>query len=372
MRRALLATAALLLTTSFASPAAAAQPDPSLDGTCGFSTVVDPRLESSYDGKLGYLDGGPVRQNGTLTCTIKTGGPSTHAAAYEFGTTASATGTLGVTVLPAMPVAFVAHPYLAYLCTQFTDSANATWYRDGATGAWTTDPHASCDLAVSSSTTDPFLDPFFDLVQALSAYVDVVRADAEPVVCPVLAALSPGVPLVDIRPDGDTYLAGDLLLDCPPDSADPGEATGIRFLPGRWPTEAGRTAGAIRVSDTGSGPEWSVSGTLVSVDWDCALAGSGVVCDWDGYWAEPACHEANATAAALSPSTRARTRVACVRGTTVESAATGVASSGMPATYTERTTTRLPVTSLRCEVDDGTGGPPVTPFVATCGFVFGA
>ena len=365
--------AALVVAASLAAPAAASEPGP-LDGSCGYMSTRDPRPESSYDGQVGYLYSTPIWQDGTVTCTIKSGFLATHADAYELGTSVSATGTLGVTVLPPTPVAFVAHPWLTVLCTQFTDSADVTWYLDGSTGEWTTDPDVGCDLAISASTEDPFLDPFWDMLKTLGEMLDdAVATGVEPAVCPALAALPPGTPpLVDVRSDGDTYVAGDLVLDCPPESAEPGEEAGVRPLPERFTSGPARVAGAIRVSDTGAGPSWSVTGTLVSVDWDCSLSGASVVCDWDGYWAEPGCHEASATAAALAPTTRARTRVSCVRGTTVESTTTGVASAALPATYAERATTRLPVTSLRCDVDDGAGGPPVAPYVATCGFGFGA
>ncbi|HWL37815.1 MAG TPA: hypothetical protein VNQ77_16635 [Frankiaceae bacterium] len=363
--------AALLLATSFAAPASASKPGPP-DGGCGFAFMADPRPESSYDSQLGYIDAGTVTQSGTLTCTVKSGGPSTHDAPYVYGVSVSATGTLGVTVMPPTPVSYIGSLWLIVMCTQFTDVANVTWYFDSSLNEWTTDPHTDCEPPIPPGNHDPLSPALFDLVQTLGTLGDLARAAAKPVACPALAALSPGMPpLLDVRPDGDLYVAGDLLLDCPPETAEPGEELGARGLPEDWP-EASRAAGSIRVTDSGSGPEWSLSGTLVSVDWDCAPDGSAVVCDWDGYWAEPECRSESASAVALAPATRARTRVSCVRGATVESAATGAASASLPATYAERATSAGALTSLRCEVDDGSGGPPVAPYVATCGFGFAA
>ncbi|HWL37814.1 MAG TPA: hypothetical protein VNQ77_16630 [Frankiaceae bacterium] len=361
---------ALVLATSFAAPGSAAQPGP-LDVGCGFTSVTDPRPESSYSGQLGYLHGGPVTQSGTLTCTIKVD-VATHAAPYVHGTSASATGT-GVTVLPPTVAAYVLPPLSsAYLCDEFTGTDGVTWYWNGDTSQWTTDANASCSLSVSASTPDPaFENPVSVVVDTLLDLVDLVDQAGAPVVCPVLASLAPGVPpAVDVRSDGDTYVAGARLLDCPPwePANDLLDRERLRSLAAfaRPP----RTLGVIRISDDGGGPEWQVSGTLVSVDWQCGAVGSGVACDWHGYQVAPRCREAGAVAAVLSRDGRVRGRVSCVRGDVVEPATTEVASASRPVTYAERPTTPLPVTSLRCEADEGTGGPPVAPYVITCAYVF--
>lgn len=38
----------------------------------------------------------------------------------------------------------------------------------------------------------------------------------EPILCPILASLAPGVPPVVVRPDGDIEVHGELVHDCPP------------------------------------------------------------------------------------------------------------------------------------------------------------
>ena len=367
--RRLVTSCALLLATAFAAPASATQPDPLLDWACGFATIRDPRLESSYSAQAGYLNGGPIRQSGTLTCTIKVDA-ATHAAPYEHGTSASATG-IGVTVLPPTVAEYISPPdAVIYLCDEFTDADGVTWYFDGDTFDWSTDENAACQVTVTGTTAEPiWVNPVFEL---LDSPLDLVEPFAAPVVCPVLAALSPGAPpVIEVRTDGDTYVGGALLLDCPPWGPDEDLVATERLRSLTWPAPSSRTLGVIRVSDTGAGPSWSVTGTLVSVDWRCGAAGTGVVCDWHGYQTAPTCREAGAVAAVLAPGARARGRVSCVRGEVVESATTDVASASGPVTYAERPMTQRPVTSLRCEADDGTGGPPVAPYVTTCGFVFG-
>jgi hypothetical protein len=74
-----------------------------------------------------------------------------------------------------------------------------------------------CGLAETPfETVDRLVQEVFDAVfgtvnPLLSAYVD-------PVLCPRLAALAPGVPgVVDIDPTGDTTVSGyGLVWDCPP------------------------------------------------------------------------------------------------------------------------------------------------------------
>jgi hypothetical protein len=50
---------------------------------------------------------------------------------------------------------------------------------------------------------------------------DLLAAGVDPIVCPVLALLSPGVPgVIDISPEGDVTLAGTIpFWDCPPYSS---------------------------------------------------------------------------------------------------------------------------------------------------------
>ena len=201
--------AAGALATSFAPAASAAAPDPITDSGCGFTSVTDPNPEAPDETQTGYLHGGPIAQNGTLTCTIKVG-VDNHAGAYVNGASASATGTSGATILPPTIISYVSPSRVpVYACDKFVDAGGTAYYWDGDLNVWTTNSGVKCELAISGGTDDPALDPVNDLVELLDT-----------VICIPLAALhavlnDPAAP-VYVAADGDVYLLGDLFWDCPP------------------------------------------------------------------------------------------------------------------------------------------------------------
>jgi hypothetical protein len=212
--------AAGALATSFSPAANAAPPNATVDAGCSFTTATDPNPEAPANTQSGYLYGGPITQNGTLKCTIKAG-VNTHTGTTAPGQSASlsGTGTAGVTVVAPGIVSYVSPPETdVYVCDQFTDSANVTYYWDGDNNVWTTSSAVNCELAIGAGTDDPIFDPVFDLLDTIDALLQSVEKDViDPLVCPVLATLQGDYAgLVTINAQGDVFIAGTPFWDCPP------------------------------------------------------------------------------------------------------------------------------------------------------------
>lgn len=193
------------------APPATAYPPNATDQGCTLVTASDPNTGPGV--QTGVLQGGPIRQDGTLTCTVKVG-VSTHAGTTPNYASASATGTNGVTVLPFAVVSFTAFPDTpVYVCEQFrAQPEDVTYYWDDASGSWTTQSTASCALAIAWGTTDPVFDPAFELL-------DLV----DPLVCSLLLPLHPLFYPSDpvyVAADGDLYLLGLRVYDCGAGSED--------------------------------------------------------------------------------------------------------------------------------------------------------
>ena len=223
-----LAIAALALgalATTFVTPASAAAPSDT-DLGCGFTSVTDPNPEAPLGTQTGYIDGGPILQNGTITCTIQVGGGA-HSDPNN-GASASATGTNGFTYLSPTLVSYSSPPLTpVYLCSQFNDGTT-TYYFDDTTGTWSTSSASTCGLAISGGTSDPVFDPIFDLIDSIIDAIILIeetiggieRDVIDPLVCPVLATLGNTLPdvagVLEINSQGDIFLAGSPFWDCPP------------------------------------------------------------------------------------------------------------------------------------------------------------
>ncbi|HWL34719.1 MAG TPA: hypothetical protein VNQ77_00870 [Frankiaceae bacterium] len=205
MRRLAVASLTAGLALTFV-PAASAYPPNAVDRGCTAATFSDRLPESPPDAQTGALWGGPIRQNGTLTCTIKVTG-STHDASVVHGASLDATGTGGVTMLRGVASLIVPRGEPVYLCSQFHDGIS-TFYWDGNADAWTTNRSVSCErmsrIMPSVNTT------------AKQAVID-------PIVCPVFATLHPFFYPSDpvyANAEGDLFLLGGRVWDCPPYTPD--------------------------------------------------------------------------------------------------------------------------------------------------------
>lgn len=174
---ALIAAAALVPGTAHAT-------DGPLGSECRLVSVLPHPTATHYDG---YLAGGPYSGNGVLTCSVQVG-----ASAHNAPDAATVSGAVVAGPAP-VSVPWTGAPM--YVCTQFTPAGGVTNYWSG--GAWSHDPNSSCT-------------PYVDMVPGGDlAYFDMF-------ICPVLQALAPGVPGVVIEPEGDTFVLGTFVWDCPP------------------------------------------------------------------------------------------------------------------------------------------------------------
>lgn len=220
MRTFTVAVAVAGLVAAAALPVAAGPPGPPTGRPCRFAAV------GSGSTWTGEVDGGPVAAPGaaavTLTCSIHVGN-DTHAGAAAV-TETSVTGP-GVTALEPRPVTFQAEEWDVVVgCTAATVDGT-TWYWDG--GAWTPDGTAGC-TAPLWPPVQPWPAP--EPVDEVAGYAWCVvfgttrertTCDSsrmlDAVVCAALLAARPGVGgVLDIRPDGDAYVAGEWVWDCPP------------------------------------------------------------------------------------------------------------------------------------------------------------
>ena len=185
MRKTLLyAAAGLLLATGAAVPASAAEdrPECKITATSGSRTAT------------GYVAGVLPLTAGTDTSKYPVSAVATCSVVVD-GVTAwsqSAAGT-GVAVVAGQ----ASFPYSTTgfkLCTTVDYTSNSADTDHWCTTHWWGD-HPEDEIE--------YLNELF------ARYVD-------PELCPLLAAQSPGTYPVDITPEGDVYVAGVFLWDCPP------------------------------------------------------------------------------------------------------------------------------------------------------------
>jgi hypothetical protein len=196
MRLAVL-SAAIVVATAVPSTAAVEPAQGPAGRPCGWSSDFGPGIPES---EHGVVYGGPFLATGTLTCTMLRGG-TTHSGPADASVAYSATGT-AVTYLAPTPFYFSGNGAVV-VCTSFQEPGGPVLYWEPALagGHWTTDATASC--------VPPDLLP-----------EGFPWSVVDPVICAALVAArgpfsDPAGPLY-IEPGGDTYLAGELLWDCPP------------------------------------------------------------------------------------------------------------------------------------------------------------
>ena len=219
MKRALLVAAALVAVSLPITPAAQAAPPSDTDRICGIVSMTDPNPEAPDATVLTAMYAGPILQNGTVTCTYTVAWDSHDAPSALVMASQSATGRNGATTLEPIFISHRGAPPLTptYLCTRFSDGAT-TYYYDAPTRAWTTNPSSACALTISAGTDDPVFDPVFGLLDTVADTLTEIKVSVgDPVACPVLAALAGAYTgLLLITPQGDVYLNGEAVWDCPP------------------------------------------------------------------------------------------------------------------------------------------------------------
>lgn len=167
-RRVLVGLVAAGLALSYA-PAYAAVDDPGPGLTCQYTDTTNATTQPGT--RSGVLSGGPLVTDGsvTLTCRLQLNVNTHSGGGWIMQVQAHGTGV--VTAGPAA-VSFGAGPGdVVHLCTEFTDSDGTTYYWDGETGEWSTDPRVACDGAGSIPVGDPSDDPLSRALCSTVAYL---------------------------------------------------------------------------------------------------------------------------------------------------------------------------------------------------------
>lgn len=229
MRRAMVV--AMLATVALVTPATATEPE-----IAGLG--CDAGVSYSSDGSDWVLEihGGPIAvpdaDTVTLTCTAKAGS----------ATLATTTGS-GPSVAVAPPEPFTATADSIAVCTRVTVTRGATttdYYWDHPNARYTTDAGAGCGpyacilTRVSCGEPDPirilreYLGPVLeeleragdDLQRYVWSIVGPLAEDAylvaEAAICAALLEFPDQPGLVETDEQGDAYVGGTLVWDCPP------------------------------------------------------------------------------------------------------------------------------------------------------------
>jgi hypothetical protein len=218
MRIPALAAAAALVLLPVSASSAASRPLPGLGG-CDFVAVSDPtdpaRLVVEVHGHVVAADFAatvPVAVV-TLTCDVQVGSDYGHGAPDL--ATYSGSGVDAAVVAPAiLTVPAPGEWEYVTVCSRADvtglDGETRTYYQNSQNSAWSESPDVTCGGAPQCLSLGPECTWYLALLQESWNIVD-------PLVCPRLAALAPGVPgVIDVDPTGDTYVAGTFVYDCPP------------------------------------------------------------------------------------------------------------------------------------------------------------
>jgi hypothetical protein len=217
MRRRIPATVATLAALALATaPAAADPPDRTYyDGGCSFNSVNQRDLDG--DTWRGQMYGYVVASSGTpaanpvrvtaLRCELRVN--------WVPVLTVDDARTAG-------PFAVIAPTPIEYTASD-GDTVSLCTYVDTLDAQGRANSFVDCGaLGPTTVPPQPVTWTVEGVVEALGPVLDVVDGvwigTVDPVVCPVLAGLgpSPAEDLVGITPEGDVYVAGSLVYDCPP------------------------------------------------------------------------------------------------------------------------------------------------------------
>jgi hypothetical protein len=180
-----------LVLAAFAVPAPAAQAG-TVRARCGYDDAISYGIpeNNAYSAVLYGVAAFDDLDSHTQRCYVKVDG-------WEFASTPAGSGT-GVVLTYGEVVYTAAYDSVVELCTEV----------DGVT--------VRCVTSVETRIPPEWVIDAFDA--AWGVVNDAVAAYVDPVVCPVLASLAPGIPgVVDITAVGDTtVVAYGPVWDCPP------------------------------------------------------------------------------------------------------------------------------------------------------------
>lgn len=175
--------------------------------------VVGRRCSLTTKGGITQMTGGPLIADAvgaaiSMRCTLQLGtANSTHADADA--AVVNSLPSTQVAAIPPTPVSVAIDNQKAYVCTQAT-VGTTTYYLDDVAGTWSTSNTVACGSAIDNRRVLQVADELFSDVNGVLLLLD-------PLICSVLVELAPGVPgIVDIMSDGDVYIVGEFIWDCPP------------------------------------------------------------------------------------------------------------------------------------------------------------
>lgn len=346
--------------TLFGTPVASAAGGPyDYAGGCDAQVTADSTAgQDMYSGMLRALavvySGDPARNpvSATIRCEVRVNG------APASGGVLTASGT---TVLAgAAAVTYAASE------TQFVQVCETVDFP----GFTTQSCHGVAPVQLPPQEITDAFDNAVAIVESL--VVDFV----DPVVCSVLPQLAGVTDPVTVEPDGDVYLLGDPIWECPPYDSQPAP------LLHRWPPPFYYPAG-INISDAGAGVTWQTTGLLANPNmWSCYRDTSTprvtVICDWVGGFFPPVCRKGTATAVSLPSFTpggslvwgKSRTSALCIGNWVAEILQTLVADANNQFRFAQRNLVTQYAWQVQCQADNGSGGAPVRAYVADCDFLF--
>lgn len=267
MRRVVAATIAAG-TLALGAPTASADSMGHLLGGCRYQGATDPNVTGQYthEGVAHLILVGDAGESITGRCVIRVNGSVRAATDWAFGTTV---------VTSAGRVTFTQSPgEIAQVCTQFSSREGTGEFCEGVTETQIP-PQEVYDLADS-------------VVRA------VVYDRVNPTICPFLAGLAGEWSLVEIAPEGDVYLLGDKLWDCP-----------LYDVPQPLAPPAPYYTGGITITrpDASVPPTVTRTGIMAASFWSCTGATgtpTTVTCNWNGGWFPPVCRRGTVLAS-VSP-----------------------------------------------------------------------
>jgi hypothetical protein len=209
-------SAAVAAALALTCPSGAAASGPVSGAPCAVDAVT---WETADPGAWhGALRGGPVVAPGgepvTLTCTLSvdswdSSGPAVVSAT---GPAAPAVG-----VLPPVPFRVAASEEAWFTVCASATVGSTTWYWGGE--GWSTAAGPCPDTSLFSQVPlPPETDPYLRLVGCTFAWgLAECGYELDAALCAPLRGLPPGVPgVVEVREDGDVYVAGEHWWDCQP------------------------------------------------------------------------------------------------------------------------------------------------------------
>lgn len=159
------------------------------------------------------ISGGPLAaaQGATISmaCTLQIGGANWRHSGADAVSVASSPSPQVTAIPPATTMAAVPYDAALFYCTQATVDG-VTYYWDSWYGVWSTDDGAPCDETICQESGGRSSCPPCcggGPLAPLTDFADSLTGDADPVVCPVLGTLAPGVPGVAVEPEGDVSLS---------------------------------------------------------------------------------------------------------------------------------------------------------------------